>query len=356
MTFSSPSLSWSKRSVWALRLPIGTKGIAFSTQMHLGSVFLLGVGRQKGIWVWREVWGWFVQLVGWWVWTTGLDKPQFDNAEWGNGISHCTYYIFVGKQIQIHTVEEGEETLKTLAKTYNLHEGTFPYFSKNPASVWMLNSWNEFDNPHCWHKRIWLWVSILLLVSFPTAHAESYTLPFAQRAVSCLSQKAVVDGFWQPNLQKKAEHVAFVKAFLLLLIWAALQTWEILLIACGPKSNCVTKGPTPICMWFLFCVRRPTVFFSGKIVLRLWNCESQRILELGSYKYFTILVGPSSTQPTSRILLTWTQVQPRLYDGAAVRPGVVALEQRPPSGRWPRHSGEADFQPRHLGVSPLQTL
>ena len=106
----------------------------------------------------------------------------------------------------------------------------------------------------------------------------------------------------------------------------------------------------------LFCVRRPTVFFSGKIVLRLWNCESQRILELGSYKHFTILVGPSSTQPTSRILLTWTQVQPRLYDGAAVRPGVVALEQRPPSGRWPRHSGEADFQPRHLGVSPLQTL
>ena len=55
-------------------------------------VFVGGGSTKRYMGVWREVWWWFVQLVGWWVWTTGLDKPQFDNEEWGNGISHCTYY------------------------------------------------------------------------------------------------------------------------------------------------------------------------------------------------------------------------------------------------------------------------
>ena len=61
---------------------------------------------------------------------------------------------------------------------------------------------------------------------------------------------------------------------------------EILIIACGPKSNCLTKDPPPICMCFCFAFGGPPCFSVGNCHLSL-GCETMQKMDLkfGSYLF-----------------------------------------------------------------------
>ena len=129
----------------------------------------------------------------------------------------------------------------------------------------------------------WVWQSTLLaqthmalgfhLVFGKLSHCPCWVIHAAIRAAGCELFEPKGGSGWILATKSSEEGwtCCICESLPLVVKMNGTSNLEILLIACGPKSNCVTKGPTPICMWFCFAFGGPPCFSVGKLSL---GCET----------------------------------------------------------------------------------